>query len=91
MKRRKNLTKKQASRVHFKKRARQRYGIKLDSDDVQAIGDMIRRGESQFISKQSNTRTVHKVEFNGSEMIVVYDRLRKTPITALKEEHCEGL
>jgi hypothetical protein len=66
---------------HFSRRAAQRYG-EFDID-VEAINRMIQDGRTSPIWKESNTRTHHLVEWNGKQMKVVYDKLRKTVVTAL--------
>jgi len=66
---------------HFSMRAAERYGE--HSIDVDAINRLVRAGQTTHVFKESNTRSHHIVRWNGKDMKVVYDRLRKTVVTAL--------
>ena len=86
-KKKKSLNKEQASRAHFRRRAWQRFELTLSRDDIEDAVAKIKRGESVFVSKQSNTRTLHKVTVGDKEVIIVYDKNRKVPVTALRQEY----
>ena len=66
---------------HFARRAAERYGE--FQIDVAAINRLIQSGQTTPILKESNTRSHHIVRWNGKDMKVVYDRARKTVVTAL--------
>ena len=72
-----------AERVHFKKRLRERYGVRCNQDLYRSFVGQIKRGASTLILKQSNTRSVHEIRYNGRPIWVVYDLKRKELCTAL--------
>lgn len=82
----KKLTKKQSEAIHAKLRAIERYGVSLNNRDLEIIVGRIKNGNSKTIEKQSNRVSVHKVEYQGVEMIAVYDKHRKMIITFLPKE-----
>lgn len=67
-------------RKHCLKRLWQRF--KLGEPTYDRILKAIWDGEAEFVYKQSNTRTIFKVE----GMFVVYNKLRKTLVTVLTPE-----
>ena len=72
-------------RRHVKKRADQRYEIKLTKDDLRDITAKIRSGDSVPIDCPNNTlnKRRHKVTFNGQDIIVVYHKKYKELVTVL--------
>lgn len=72
--------------IHFGKRLQQRYGIKADRNLNRAIVSKIIRCESTFVSRQSNRISIHDVWIRKQMIRVVYDSLRKIPVTALPPE-----
>jgi hypothetical protein len=71
---------------HSLLRVAQRYGQDLGKQDLQNMVKMIQNGESEFVCKQSNTRTHHKVTYQGTEYYIVYDKQREVPVTFLPPE-----
>jgi hypothetical protein len=69
--------------VHFKKRLWQRYGICLDKEEILAIIDNIQNGRAIFVEKQSNRTSSWIVKIEQKNITIIYDRLRKTLVTAL--------
>ena len=72
--------------AHVKKRAKQRFNLDLQTRDILNIANMIRSGESQYIDAESNKRSLHLIEYEGKEMIVVYHKDNKIPVTILPKE-----
>jgi hypothetical protein len=77
-----------ACQQHAQMRLRQRYGLYLTLQDVQAIAGLVKDGKSTPLSEidgyeSTCTRSVHKVTFRDTEMIVVYSRKLKTLVTVL--------
>ena len=72
-------------RRHALRRARRRLGFEWAEHDLNRIKNLIQRGESQFIEEQSTRISVHRVTDSGKTFLVVYDRLRKTPVTFITE------
>lgn len=57
------MNKAQSERAHFKRRVRERYGLRINRHDYWEIVDKIKSGLSGFLYAQSNTRSVHRVHF----------------------------
>ncbi len=69
--------------MHAKKRAEQRAGVSLNHEDRLNVVKMIQSGEADFVAKQSNTRSLFKVDYEGSSLNVVYDKARQALRTVL--------
>ena len=54
-----------AERIHAKKRALERAGVKYDTHDLRRMADLIRRGYSVEIDRQSIARRVHVLAFRA--------------------------
>ncbi|KKM06927.1 hypothetical protein LCGC14_1739070 [marine sediment metagenome] len=77
------MNKKNSQRVHARRRAKLRYGIKLSRQRVQEIIKKIQRGRSKFVKRTSNTKSVFYVTCGDVKMKVVYDSKRKSIVTVL--------
>jgi hypothetical protein len=70
--------------------ARQRFGLRFDVDwtpDVRKhVVWLIQTGRSTFIEKQSNAISLHRVNVQGNDVVVVYDKIRACVVTALYPE-----
>ena len=74
-------------KAHAKRRFAQRFDIELTAQDCKSIINIIASsGGTTLVDKQSNTRSLHKVNYGGQNIIVVYDKLRKLLVTALYED-----
>ena len=73
---------------HSKRRAGERYGINLSKDLYQQVSKMIQSGRSEFVEKQTLTKTVHYVELNGHRCKVVYSKKYRGVTTFLPQETC---
>lgn len=80
---RKKVTKKQCQWEHFKRRCVLRLGYEMSDGRIKQIIDDIQAGRLLFVEKQSNRVTKYKVNINGSDFVVVYDKQRKTLVTLL--------
>lgn len=76
-------TKLHALKVHSKNRARVRYGLTLNNDDLRAIVQKIRSGSGTFVKKQTNRVSEWIVSHNGISLRVLYDKMRRMTITCL--------
>ena len=76
-------TKTSAERQHAKRRAVERFNLKLNRKTLAVINSLIRNNQTIPIRKQSNRVSIHLVEYEGRKMKAVYDRNRKTVITFL--------
>ena len=84
---------------HFCRRLEERFGITTRNKAARKavakeVGNIIRKkrlsdpGSSVRIS---NTRTLHKINFRGADMLVIYCKNKKIPVTVLpREEQIEN-
>lgn len=70
-------------RIHFKTRAAQRYGLVINRHIFRELIEQIQQKRAEFIETQSNRLSVYWVEYQDVRMKVVYDKQRKTLVTAL--------
>lgn len=78
-------TKKDAERLHARKRASERYGIELNSKLRSNAVDQIQKGTAQFLCRESHRVTVWNVSINDILARVVYDSQRHEIITFLPQ------
>lgn len=79
----KRVTKAKAQKVHFKNRVKQRYGLEINRLHRIEMIKMIHEGKVKFLEHQSRRVSKFQINFNGVNMIVIYDKYRKTLVTAL--------
>ena len=72
--------------AHAKKRAEERYGVNLNKHARREIVQMIKSQQADFVSKQSNNRSLWRVTYQGEPLNVVYDRQRGTMCTVLPKD-----
>lgn len=93
--RRNKQTKTHTQRDHFKRRMMERYGLTVNRHEYRFMVEMIQNGEAEFIEKQSNRVSAFWLNLTvddgvgNSEIVrvrVIYDKLRKTLVTALPPE-----
>lgn len=70
-------------RIHSKRRALQRHGIKMTDEEYEEIIDVIRKQLDIAHFKITNTRVLHIVPIGDRVIPVIYDRTRKTIATVL--------
>jgi len=73
----------------MKRKVAQRVGIRLTTGEIEQIGRMIRGGQTTFIKKLKNSKTVHKLSFKDKEFYVIYSKVSKIPISACVDEFKE--
>jgi DNA replicative helicase MCM subunit Mcm2 (Cdc46/Mcm family) len=79
----KKLTKKQAEKIHFKKRVLERFDITINRHDIRELIEDIQAGNNIIKSERLSSRvTLHTMIFMKKRMNILYDRMRKVPITA---------
>ena len=61
-----------AAMKHAISRAKERYGVTLDEFSYRSVIKLITSGETEFVRKQSNTRHLHWVEWEGTRMLAIY-------------------
>lgn len=72
-----------AQRAHTRRRAQERYGVKLNKAAMAALIARIQSNRAKFVERQSNRITVWEVEHQSKRMRVVYDTKRGTIVTCL--------
>lgn len=80
------LTKKAASRKHAKRRAYERFGIELKTQDIRQFVDDIQKQKENvsFVKALSNRVSCWKVSFNvDKQAYALYDKSRKVIVTFL--------
>lgn len=87
--------KSEAQNRHAKRRAMERYGIDLNRHKRLEMVHMIQNGKAECVRKQSHRVSIFSLQYEGKEVIVVYDRQRKTlasflPIEAKFEDTFMG-
>lgn len=76
----------EAQNRHAKRRAMERYEIDLNRHKRLEIVHMIQTGKAQLVRKQSHRVTIFSLQYEGKEVVVVYDGQRKTLATFLPIE-----
>jgi hypothetical protein len=83
-------SKQSAEYLHAKRRALERYGVRLDKDSYLKLCRAIQEGNGTFLGRQSHRLTVWRLNVpNGDGCVqipVVYDKLRKRIVTCLPPE-----
>src|SRR5271156_5148513 len=72
--------------AHAKLRAEERYGLNLNKEARNEIVNLIQTNQAEFVGKQSNTRTLWRVNYQAQSLNVVYDKARSTMCTVLPKE-----
>jgi len=85
-KNRSRTPKKLSQNRHFKKRLFERFEINIEQKDIEKIKYQIESGQSAIIKRQSNRIVLHGVKINDTYIIIVYDKLRKQPVTVIPKE-----
>lgn len=71
---------------HCSRRFCERFGIYLDNNTQHKIIQQIQKGKAKFVERQSLRITVFEIEIEGELVKIVYDKIRKTIVTALYPE-----
>lgn len=82
-KKKKIKTKADGQQHHAIKRARQRFSLFLQEHDYDHMVSLIKKGKSEFLQRTSRRTTIHKIEFEGTSMAVVYDSMRRKIVTVM--------
>ena len=77
------MSKRKSEKIHALRRALQRYRVSLTSDEYEDLCKQVLAGESKFIKKISNTRTMHIVSYKKINMRCIYDKKRACIVTFL--------
>ena len=70
--------------------SRQRFDLRFDIDLTPEVRKeiiwMIRTGRSTFVDRRSNAVSSHRVQVQGRDIVVVYDKVRGVIVTVLYPE-----
>lgn len=82
-------------RKHAKRRALERYGVSLNSADLDAMCEIIQDNKAKHLYTQSSSRTLWELGYNGGTYAVVYNKNLSMiatflPIGVLDEQDAEG-
>lgn len=81
-----NIPKKDSQKRHFKKRVKERFDCELNRFDIRNIIQQIREEPYTFRGSISIRLSCHLVRLPDNQLAyVLYDRIRKVPVTALTE------
>lgn len=83
------MSKRDAQKSHFRRRVYERYSLSINEGEYDLLVSKIRKNDKEvvtFLVKQSNRLTVHLLFYRNIEIVTVYDKLRKTLVTALPPE-----
>ena len=83
MRRKKAISKRKGQIRHFKQRCLNRFGTSISSKSIDKIIEEIRGGRAKLIRRRSLRVATYEVEYNDQKIKVVYDKQRKTLVTAL--------
>lgn len=75
--------------AHAKQRAEERYNLNLNKQARHEIVQMIQTNQAEFVGKESNTRSLWRVQYQDQSLNVVYDKARNTMCTVLPQEAAE--
>ena len=75
--------------AHAKQRAEERYNLNLNKQARHEIVQMIQTNQAEFVGKESNTRTLWRVQYQDQSLNVVYDKARSTMCTVLPQNAVE--
>lgn len=82
---------KQARNIHAKRRLEERYGLNINRWQLRDMNLQIQSGKAQFIERQSNSRTVWRVQHEGRELFAVYHSGTNSIVTFLMPEWVLGV
>lgn len=79
----KDFSKKKAQHLHAKRRFIERYGLEVNRKDLRFMINQIQNGKAKLIERQSHRVSKWRVKFADRNVYVVYDKMRKSIVTAL--------
>ena len=78
------MKKKDSCKIHIKRRFKKRFGLDINRFDIQELTKNILNGDNVlYEDKQTNRVTAYTLIFKKKRCVVVFDRMRKVPITVL--------
>lgn len=80
------MSKKMAEKIHAKRRAKERYDLELNRHSLKDLVKLVQSCTGIFIRKKSNRVSNWLINYQGKDLLVSYDKIRKTIITFLPLE-----
>ena len=69
--------------IHSIRRAHERYNVALTENQLCEIADIILSGKAILKKRSYKQRGIYKVNYNGRNFVVVFDRYQAIPVTFL--------
>lgn len=85
------LNRKTANFVHFRRRARERYGLEIDGHNYNALVSLVEAGKSLVSKEETNTRTKHLLKIGKILLPVIYSKTTRNLVTVLPPSHAVEL
>lgn len=85
-----NRSKARAQFKHAAKRLSERFDIIIGPQLYGHFVEEIQTGKAEFMRKQSNRVTLWRTQHEGQSIVLVYDKQRKTIVTALHDTELKG-
>lgn len=76
-----------ARKQHAARRAYQRHGIELTTEDYVSLGNQIAKQRATRVRKLTNTRAEYIVNYHGEPLTVIYSHQTKQIVTVLPKEN----
>lgn len=76
--------------IHFINRLRERYSLELNSKKVKELNFKVQNNQAVYIEKQSNSRSLWEIEYNGIILPCVYNNNLNTVCTVLPKDWRES-
>lgn len=80
------MSKRKSEMGHFRRRARERFGVIVNESEHNALVKRIKRGEFPVVERQSHRVSVFEGELGGQKALLFYDHNRGACITAMTQE-----
>lgn len=80
------MSKRDSQKSHFRRRVYERYGLTINEGEYNFLVSCIKSNKKdvvQFLMRQSNRITVHLLTYKDIQVVGVYDKIRKSLVTAL--------
>lgn len=76
------IPKRVAQQRHAQRRLIERFGIELGTADLTRLADRIAAGDATYVEPGRNGCAIYELEHDGHLLRLVYDRRRRTIVTA---------
>ena len=77
-------------RIHLRRRLKERYDLDINQKDINLIEEHIRNGKTRIIRYESKGRSIHAININGQIVVLVYNKIYDSVVTALTKRPSDG-